>query len=228
VDACAPHREFLAAAADGETALVPAATLDHLRTCPDCGREIRAHQLLSSRLRQAADHLQDAAPRQHLVDPAATRLRVVAAVVAVALVATAAGAWFALARPDPVQAAMNAASQPLQVQSGDPAVVARWCLQASGRSLPATELGGLQVLGARMDRVGTTDIVTVTYMAPSGERVAVGWLEGEVPSGSGIEETDRSGHRLLIVHARAGTAVVMGSSTELMWQTAAAIETARG
>src|SRR5207247_1081370 len=82
-----------------------------------------------------------------------------------------------------------------------------WCVRASGRNLPATELDGLQVVGARMDRVGSTDIVTVTYAVSSGQRVTVGWLEGQVPSGSGIEDTDRSGHRLLIVHARAGSSV---------------------
>ena len=229
MEACAPHRDFLAAVADGETALVPVATLDHVSTCPDCGREIRAHQLLSSKLRQAAaDQLQDAVPRRRLVDLAPGRLRVVAAVAAIAIAVTAGGAWFELSRPDPVQAAVNAASQPLQVQSGDPTVVAQWCVRASGRNLPATELDGLQVVGARMDRVGSTDIVTVTYATSSGEKVTVGWLEGQVPSGSGIEDTDRSGHRLLIVHARAGTAVVTGSSAEAMWQTAAAIESARG
>ena len=228
MEACAPHRAFLAAIADGETALVPAATLDHVSTCPDCGREIRAHHLLSSKLRQAANEPHDAAPRRPRIDLAPARLRVIAAVVALALVGAAGVTWVALSRPDPVQAAVSAASQPLQVQSGDATVVAQWCMQASGRYLPATELDGLQMVGARMDRVGSTDIVTVTYAASSGERVNVGWLEGQVPSGSGIEETDRSGHRLLIVHAQVGTAVVTGSSTDTMWQAAAAIESAHG
>lgn len=228
MEACAPHREFLAAVADGETALVPAATLDHVSACPDCRREIRAHQLLSSKLRHAANQLQDTAPRRQLIELAPARLRVIAAAMAVALVVAAGGTWFALSHPDPVQAAVTAASQPLQVQSGDPAVVSQWCLQASGRSLPVTELDGLKVVGARMDRTGSTGIVTVTYAAPSGDTVTVGWLEGQVPSGSGIEDTDRSGHRLLIVHARAGTAVVTGSSADTMWQAAAAIESAHG
>jgi hypothetical protein len=226
VEACAPHREFLAAVADGETALVPAATLDHVSTCPDCSREIRAHQLISLKLRQAANQLQQAAPSRQLIDLAPARLRLIAAAVAVVLVGTAGGTWFALSRPDPVQTAAYAASQPLQVQSADPAVVAQWCIQASGRKLPATEIDGLKLVGARMDRAGSTDIVTVTYAGPSGDRVTVGWLEGQVPSGSGIEDTDRSGRRLLIVHAPAGTAVVTAQSADMMWQTAAAIESA--
>jgi hypothetical protein len=228
VEACTQHREFLAAVADGETALVPAATLEHVSTCLDCGREIRAHQVLSSKLRQAADQLgEERVPRRRLIEMAPAQLRVIAAIVAVVLVGAAGGTWFVLSRTDPIQAAANAASQPLQVRSDDPAVVAQWCVHASGRNLPLTELDGMHVVGARMDRAGSTGIVTVTYASLSGERVTVGWLEGQVPSGSGIEDADRSGHRLLIVHAPVGTAVVTSSSADAMWQAAAAIESAR-
>jgi len=227
VDTCAPHREFLAAIADGETALVPTATLEHVGTCVDCQREIRAHAMLSSRLRQASDQLEGGAPTRRHARLAPTRLRLIAASVAVALLGGAAGAgWLVLSRPDPVQAAMNASSQPLQIHSSDPARVAQWCLQASGRNLPAIELDGMQVVGARMDRAASTDIVTVAYAAPSGERITVSWLEGQVPSGSGVEDTQRSGHELLIVHSDIGTAVIMGSSSDAMWQAAAAIESA--
>jgi len=227
VDTCAPHREFLAAVADGETALVPAATLEHIGTCIDCQREIRAHEMLSSRLRQAGDQLVGGAPKHRQIGLAAARLRLIAAGVAVAILGGAAGvSWFVLSRPDPVQAAMNASSQPVQIQSNDPARVAQWCLQATGRNLPAIELDGMQVVGARMDRVASTDIVTVAYTAPSGERITVSWLEGQVPSGSGVEDTQRSGHELLIVHSQVGTAVIIGSSSEAMWQAAAAIESA--
>jgi len=226
MDTCTRHREFLAALADGETELVPAATVEHVRTCVDCEREMRAHELLSSRLRQAGDQLVTAQKRQPMSLPP-TRLRLIAAsVAAVILVAAAGVGWFVLSRPDPVQAAITASSQPLQIQSSDPASVAQWCLQASGRNLPATQLDGLRVVGARMDRVASTDIVTVAYTAPSGERITVAWLEGQVLSGSGVEDTQRSGHELLIVHSQVGTAVIMGYSADAMWQTAAAIESA--
>jgi len=75
-----------------------------------------------------------------------------------------------------------------------------------------------------MDRIASTDIVTVVYTAPSGARITVSWLEGQVPAGSGVEDRTVSGHQLLIVHSAVGTAVVTGSSPDAMWQTAAAIE----
>jgi hypothetical protein len=75
-----------------------------------------------------------------------------------------------------------------------------------------------------MDRAAATDIVTVVYTAPSGARVTVSWLEGQAPAGSGVEDRNVSGHKLLIVHSALGTAVITGSSADAMWQTAAAIE----
>jgi hypothetical protein len=141
-----------------------------------------------------------------------------------ALLGVAGVGWFALSRPDPVLAAVNASSQPLQIESSDPSQVGQWCLQASGRALPAIQLDGMQVAGARMDRAASTDIVTVVYTAPSGARVTVSWLEGQVPAGSGVEDRNISGHELLIVHSAVGTAVITGSSPVAMWQTAAAIE----
>lgn len=224
---CTPHREFLAAVADGETALVPAATLAHVETCADCQNEIRAHRTLTSRLRFAADRMEKASPGARSVSTAGARLRLIAAAVAALVIGAAAGVgWFELSRPDPVQAAVNASSQPMQIESSDPAQVGQWCLQASGRSLPAIQLDGMQVVGARMDRVLSTDIVTVVYDAPSGARVTVSWLEGQAPPGSGVDDRNISGHELLIVHSAVGTAVVSGSSADAMWQTAAAIESA--
>jgi hypothetical protein len=227
VDTCAPHREYLGAVADGETALVPPVTLEHVSTCDVCRREIRTHRLLSSKLREAGDQLQAATPARGLTAREPARLRAIgAAFAALVLLGAGGAAWFALSRPDPVEAAMNAASRPLQVESNDPGQVAQWCKQASGRNLPAVQIDGMQVTGARMDRVASTDIVTVGYTAPSGERVTVAWLEGQVPSGTGVEDRRLSGHELLIVHSRVGTAVITGSSAEAMWQTAAAIESA--
>lgn len=222
---CAPHREFLAAVADGETELVPAATLDHVKQCADCTREIRTHQLLTIKLRQATERQEETTPVRLPVFRLPGRLGVIAAGVAATILVGAAGAgWQVLSRPDPVQAAVNASSQPLQIESRDPSEVGQWCLHASGRTLPAIRLDGMQVVGARMDTVASIDIVTVVYASPSGARVTVGWLEGQAPSGSGVEDRNVFGHELLIVHSAVGTAVIMGSSGDAMWQTAAAIE----
>ena len=222
--ACTTHREFLAAIADGETALVPAATLDHVNHCNDCTREVRAHRLLASRLRKASEHPEEAEPSRRPIPLARGRLRLIAAGIAGAILLGAGVGWFALSRPDPVLAAVNASSQPLQIESSDPSQVGQWCLQASGRTLPAIQLDGMQVTGARMDRAASTDIVTVVYTAPSGARVTVSWLEGQPSTGSGVEERNISGRELLVVHSGVGTAVITGSSADAMWQTAAAIE----
>jgi len=224
---CTPHREFLAALADGETGLVPADTLAHVETCPDCAREIRAHRLLTSRLRQAIPRLDDPAPTKRVSAWTTSRLRYIAGAVAATFIVAGAGvALFYVSHPDPVQAAVNASSQPVQFQSSDPSEVGQWCLRASGRTLPVIELDGMQIAGARMDRLATTDIVTVVYIAPSGARVSVSWLEGQRPPGSGVEDRNLAGRELLIVHSAAGTAVVTASSADAMWQTAAAIEAA--
>lgn len=225
MSACALHREFLAALADGETALVPTATIDHVEHCAECSREIQAHRLLTSRLREASEQLDEAAPKPVPISSLRGRLGAIAAVVAgVLAVAALAAGWSVLSRPDPVQAAVTFSSQPLQIQSTDPSQVGEWCLKASGRGLPAIQLDGMQVAGARMDRVPSTDIVTVVYIAPTGARVTVSWLEGQAPGGSGVETKSESGHEVLIVHSALGTAVITGSSRAEMWDAAAAIE----
>jgi len=123
VSLCAPHREFLAAIADGETELVPRATLDHVEQCPDCRREIHMHRLVTSRLRQALEHQDEATPARRRVGTVPARLRLIAAGIAAALLVAAAGTgWSVLTRPDPVQAAVTASSQPLQIESGDPSL----------------------------------------------------------------------------------------------------------
>ena len=222
---CGRHREFLAALADGETQLVPPATIEHVAGCVDCAAEIRAHRLLSSKLREASGRLHEAAPKRRPITIRRRSVAVIAAAAAVmlALVAGAVG-WSLLSRPDPVQAAVTASTQPLEIQSTDPARVGAWCFNASGRGLPAIQLDGMQVVGARMDRVPSTDIVTVVYTAPTGARVTVSWLEGRAPAGSGIAEINESGHEVLLVHSAVGTAVITGSSSSAMWEAAAAIE----
>ena len=223
--ACARHREFLAAIADGETELVPAATLEHVNDCADCARDLRAHQLLTSKLRHVSDLEVEAAPGRRRIALPWGRLRVVTAGAAATILLAAGGAgWLVLSRPDPVQAAVIASTQPLQIESTDPSQVGQWCLRASGRELPAIQLDGMQVVGARMDRVASTDIVTVVYITPSRARVTVSWLEGQAPAGAGVEDRHVSGHELLIVHSALGTAVITGSSADAMWRIAAEIE----
>src|SRR5579859_4370643 len=222
---CAPHREFLAAIADGETKLVPASTLDHVQGCADCAREVRSHQLINSRLRQAAELVVEGTPRRPPISWLPGRLPATAAGVAAAIIVAIAGVgWLALSRPDPVLAAVTASSQPLQIESADPSQVDNWCLRASGRTLPAIQLDGMHVVGARMDKVAMANIVTVVYTSPSGGRVAVSWVEGQAPQGSGVEKRVLSGRELLLVHSGVGTAVITGSSLDAMWQAAAAIE----
>jgi hypothetical protein len=226
LSACTIHREYLAAIADGEVSLVPKATLEHVEDCADCTREIQAHRLLSSRLRGAADILEKPTPPRRDLWLVPSRARMLAGAVAAAVLVAAGGVgWYVLSRPDPVQAAVNAASEPMQIESSDPVQVGQWCLQASGKNLPVVRLDGMQIDGARMDRIDSNGIVTVAYVAPSGARVTVGWLEGPAPPGSGVEETSRSGRPVLIVHSAMGTAVILGSSSEAMWEAAAAIET---
>ena len=225
MNACTPHREYLGAVADGETELVPAATIDHVEHCADCSRELQAHRTLTSRLRDASEYMNGELPRRVRVSTGRRRLAAIAAAAAVVLALVAVGAgWTSFSRPDPLQAAVAAWSQPLQIHSTDPNQVGDWCLKASGRGLPATQLDGMQVVGARMDRVPSTDIVTVVYTSPNGAQVTVSWLEGQAPGGSGVEERDVSGHHVLLVHTASSTVVVGGSSTAAMWEAAGAIE----
>src|ERR687887_1781417 len=91
---CAPHREYLAAIADRELELVPPATLEHVKDCADCTREIRAHQLLSSRLRQASDLMGKGAPERPPIAWSPGRVGLVAAATAIAILASGAGAWW--------------------------------------------------------------------------------------------------------------------------------------
>lgn len=224
--ACAIHREYLAAVADGETDLVPLATLEHVKTCGDCAREIQAHHVLTSKLRES-DGLADTSSSRPVTAPTSSHVRVIAAAAAALVLLSGVGvAWFEFSRPDPVQAAVNASAQPLQIESRDPDRVAQWCLQASGKKLPTIQLDGMSMVGARMDTAGSTGIVTVVYSAPSGDRITVSWLEGQIPGGAGVEDKTMSGRELLIVHASVGTAVITASSSDAMWQAAAAIESA--
>ncbi len=222
---CAAHREFLGALADGEMDFVPAATVEHVKGCAECVQEIQAQQLLSRCIREASAHLNETASSALTHSTRRRRAGLIAGTAAAVLLVGGAAVWSTFAKPDLVQAAVLASSGPLQIQSADPSSVGAWCIEASGRSVPEIQLDGMKVIGARMDRVPSTDIVTVKYTAPDGSQVAVSWLEGQPPAGSDIEEKNVSGRNVLLVHAPRGTAVVVSSSNPAMWEAAAAIET---
>ena len=224
MSACSTHRGYLPALADGEVQLVPDETIKHVSACRECSQVVDAHRALSTRLRDIEDEdafFQTQPTRKRL----RWRLAGLAAVVLV-ITAMAGTSWFLVRGADPVEAAVAVSAQPLQIHSSDPNAVGAWCRQASGRELPEIHLNGMTVEGARMDHVASTDIVTVAYSAPSGEHVTVGWLGGKAFAGSGVEQKAVSGQEVLVVHSARGAAVVIGSSTSVIWAAAAAIESA--
>lgn len=222
--ACAEHRPFLGAIADGETAAVSAATLDHVRSCPDCGHEVDLQRAVASRLRQAAET--PAVEREPKI-----RRRRVGVAVAGALVAAilAAGGAFALnlSRPDPVLAAAQVSQQPAQFTSSDGTEIGAWCVRESGRPMPEMELPPLQPVGARMDRQAGAGIVTVYYLSQGGEALTVSWLDDTAAPTAGRTVSSRmiGGRLVLVAHSPHGTAVIRGQAPpSLLWSTAAKVE----
>jgi len=85
---------------------------------------------------------------------------------------------------------------------------------------------GLSPLGARMDHQAGTDIVTVTYLTPRGDRVNVSWLDAsQTPTGrSDVQARTIEGRAVLLVTSPGGTAVISGSASfPTLWTTAAAV-----
>ena len=220
--ACAEHRPFLGAIADGEFAAVPPNTLEHVRGCPDCAHEVGLQRSVASRLRQAI-----AAP-----SPAAdvTRRRTAtaaAAVVAAAVVVAVGALALNLTRPDPVLAAAQASQQPAQFRSSDAKAIAAWCAQESGRPMPEMELPPLQPVGARMDHQAGTGIVTVYYVSPEGQPLTVSWLDASAAPAADRTVSSRvaGGRIVLVAHSPHGTAVISGQApASLLWTTAAQVE----
>ncbi len=220
--ACAEHRPFLGAIADGELAAAPAETIEHVRGCPDCTREVDLQRAVASRLREA--HAAPAAP------VAGTRRRagIAAAALAVLAVVTVAGAFaFTFGRPDPVLAGAQASQQPAQFTSSDGRQIGAWCERESGRPMPAMDLPPLHPVGARMDRQAGLGIVTVYYLSPDGHPLTVSWLDASTaPTGDRAVSSRVIGGRLvLIAHSPHGTAVITGQApASLLWSTAAEVE----
>jgi hypothetical protein len=227
VSGCLEHRPYLAALADGEAALVPAATLTHVAECADCAEEVDAQRLLSARLRASVDA--DKQIRRRMTRSWPLRLGAAGAVV-IALAGAAAG-WHAYTGQDRVAAAVAVASYQPQYRSSGASSIMAWCERAAGRPMPEVALPGLSPLGARMDHRAGTDIVTVTYATPRGDRINVSWLDAsQTPTGrSDVETRTIEGRAVLVVVSPGGTAVVSGSAPlSSLWATAAALEAGTG
>lgn len=222
--ACAEHRAFLAAIADGEVSAVPTATLDHLRSCPECAHELELQRVLGSKLQEA------------LEGPAAEPVRgitrgragaAVASLAAVMVLAAGGVVAFNLTRPDPVLAAARASQQPAQFSSGDGSQIGAWCVQESGRPMPEMDLPPLEPVGARMDRQAGAGIVTVYYVSPEGQPVTVSWLDATTAPATSRTVSSRlvAGRLVLVARSPHGTAVISGQSpASLLWSTAAEVE----
>jgi hypothetical protein len=83
--------------------------------------------------------------------------------------------------------------------------------------------------GARMDVAGTTQIVTIFYRAPTGESIAIGWLDA---SPSPLAETQAAartidGRTVIVLHTPAGNAVIGGDApVPVLWSAAGTVEAA--
>lgn len=225
---CKEHRPYLAALADGETELVPAATLAHVADCPGCAEEADTHRLLAARLRAGVNADKLPMPRRR-GRSWAVRLGAAAAVV-VPLAAAAAG-WHAYTGEDRVAAAVAVASDQPQYSSSDASTITSWCERASGRPTREVALPGLSPLGARMDHRAGADIVTVSYVTPQGERINVSWLDAsQAPIGrSDVQSRMIEGRTVLLLASPGGRAVISGgASLSSLWATAAALAAGSG
>lgn len=222
--ACDLYSDYLGAIADGELGLVPLEARGHVASCDACKAEVRSHQAASARLKELLES-SNRAPKR-LAHQSPRRLGgAVAAVVAVLVASAGAVGWHLATTPDPVAAAVAVAASPLQLNSSNQREVGAWCRRTSGHEVPMTPLPGLTLLGARMDRAGSSAIVTVAYSAADGGRLNVSWLEGANISIGGVEERSVSGATALIVRHGSELAVIDGSaSLGSMWAAAGAIE----
>jgi hypothetical protein len=225
---CEPHRQYLAAIADGEPELVPDATLRHVAGCHDCSQEVEAHRLLGARLRESVNADQLPSDRRQ---GRRWLVRAGAVAVAVATLAGAAVGWHAYTGTDAVAAAVAVAGDQPQYRSSDSSSIGAWCQQVSGRPMREVALADLSPVGARLDRRGGTDIVTVMYATGQGERINVSWLDAsQAPTGtSNVQTRAIAGRTVLVVASPGGTAVISGTAPlSNLWAAAAGLETGAG
>jgi hypothetical protein len=214
----------MAAVADGETDLVPAATLTHLAGCQDCAQEVETHHLLGQRLQAS---LEANSNPVHQRSKRRWVVRVAAASAAVVIMAGGVAGWRAHTGEDTVAAAVAVAGQQPQYQSTDAASIGSWCERASGRPMHGLELPGLSPLGVRMDHRAGVEIVTISYATASGDHIAVGWLDSsQTDSAAAHVQTQRiNGRTVLVVTAPAGKAVISGDAPlATLWEVAAYVE----
>ena len=206
-DACSEFRPFLAALADGETALLPEGIEEHIGGCEDCAAELAAHRLLSSKLRAAL-------PAPLPVPMPRRRPWLAPAAAAAAVLAIAVGA-LVMTRPQPdlVATAVLVADRQPQYSSADPNRVARWCARQYGESLPAVDLAGMVPVGARVDDSGGGRIATVTY-ARGSYRVHVSWLGAPAGVEPAPAERDVEGRHAVTIRAGHELAVVTGDAPD--------------
>ena len=225
---CEQHRPYLAAFADGEAELVPAATLTHVGDCPGCAEEAHTHRLLGARLRAGVNVDRLRTPRW---GGRCWPVRLGAAAAVMMALAGAAAGWQAYTGEDRVAAAVAVASEQPQDRSSDPSTLTSWCERASGRPMREVALPGLSPLGARMDHRGGTDIVTVTYATPQGDRINVSWLDAShaLTDMSDVQTRMVEGRTVLLVASPSGTAVISGSAPlSSLWAAAAGIQAGAG
>ena len=222
--ACDLYSDYLGAIADGELDLVPVEARDHVASCGACQAEVRSHQAASARLMELGE-TSAGAPRRRAHRISRRLGATAAAAVAVLLASAGAVGWHVANAPDPIAAAVAVAAAPLQIDSSNQREVGAWCRRMSGHEVPMTPLPGLTLLGARMDRAGSSAIVTVVYSPADGGRLNVSWLEGANVSAGGVDERSVNGARALVVRHGSEMAVIDGSaSLGSMWAAAGAIE----
>ena len=234
-DACASHRPYIGAVADGEDQLVPAATRLHIAECPGCSGEVAAHAQLGEMLRSSLGDGPVAAPGTAVTGHRGRIRWPVAAAIAAAAVVVAGGgavAWRAThSGEDPVAVAVSAEHKAPALLTSDPRSIASWCATNSDRRPPVVVLPSLEPSGARMDPVGGGSIVTIFYRAATGHIIAIGWLDS---SSSPLTETHAAartvgGQTVLVLSTAAGTAVIGGDApVPQLWSTAGDLEAAGG
>ena len=230
---CAEHVAYLAAVADGETQLVPASTLEHIRVCRGCQAEVQTHQLVTGRLREAAAAGSPQPGRTRVASSIPSRRLWAAATAAALVVAAAVSAFFAvqsLTGSDQVLAAAAAAQRPAQFRSVDEYAIGTWCERQSGRLMPVVALPQLAPTGARLDWLGRTEVVTLDYATDAGARVTVSWLDTNAvgPTGRRIEMRSVGGRTVLLVRSPSGSAVIAGDApVAILWSTAAQLQEPR-
>lgn len=231
---CAPHRPYLAALADGELALVPTHTREHVTGCAACSAEVVDHGLLGEKIRVAVLHAGEPAPGRTMGwRRIRRRTAVVAAAAAFLIAALGAGVSWRISHggTDPVVLAVSAARGAPVLRSTDAAAIRAWCSGQSDRASPPVAIPNLSPVGARMDTADGATVVTIFYRSSTHEQIAVGWLDANStpPSRSRVEERSVSGEPVLVLQTPVGEAVLSGgNSVGSLWDRAAALQALTG